>query len=433
MEVAREGLATPGSGSLSSTLAAPVPPRPPLPGLPERVVSSSSLNSESSEEDWLIKVCCPGARHRYSRNVHSIKPFKTGFPQKLNKEDALAEYTPECTSFQSYPRVPRKESSELEWLIRLRCPRAQMEQQEPGPKQPRPEVSSSLSTTQSKTGRSSLSARANTSESWLTQKHLSALQAVVSRRHDVVGSAPSLLERENCFVREVDRYLKHNEFLALRRKEMQYKKWFENVSSPLLQKIQDKVDKQSSEEIEERKRKQLSLYLNYCNKKQSAYLESYSPSVYDPFFLKTCTDILQVSVPPLRDPLLKEVQGRYVEEGIIQQCDTGRIYSYKEMNELLKARLPLFPLSRQIMNPADWVKIPLGYVESEIRQKSRQKMSTTRNKTTMDFTCWGDPSWLLPNRRFSSAQKPDLASRSSLLAKQTLSGSSSSTAIKSAS
>ncbi|XP_054826213.1 uncharacterized protein LOC129323665 isoform X2 [Eublepharis macularius] len=367
MEVAREGLATPGSGSLSSTLAAPVPPRPPLPGLPERVVSSSSLNSESSEEDWLIKVCCPGARHRYSRNVHSIKPFKTGFPQKLNKEDALAEYTPECTSFQSYPRVPRKESSELEWLIRLRCPRAQMEQQEPGPKQPRPEVSSSLSTTQSKTGRSSLSARANTSESWLTQKHLSALQAVVSRRHDVVGSAPSLLERENCFVR------------------------------------------------------------------QSAYLESYSPSVYDPFFLKTCTDILQVSVPPLRDPLLKEVQGRYVEEGIIQQCDTGRIYSYKEMNELLKARLPLFPLSRQIMNPADWVKIPLGYVESEIRQKSRQKMSTTRNKTTMDFTCWGDPSWLLPNRRFSSAQKPDLASRSSLLAKQTLSGSSSSTAIKSAS
>lgn len=48
---------------------------------------------------------------------------------------------------------------------------------------------------------------------------------------------------------------------------MLYKKWFENVSSPLLQKIQDKVDNQSSEEIEERKRKQLSLYLNYCNKK----------------------------------------------------------------------------------------------------------------------------------------------------------------------
>lgn len=48
---------------------------------------------------------------------------------------------------------------------------------------------------------------------------------------------------------------------------MLYKKWFENVQSPLLQKIQDKVDNQSSEEIEERKRKQLSLYLAHCNKK----------------------------------------------------------------------------------------------------------------------------------------------------------------------
>lgn len=48
---------------------------------------------------------------------------------------------------------------------------------------------------------------------------------------------------------------------------MLYKKWFENVSSPLLQTIQDKIDNQSSEEIEERKRKQLSLYLNYCNTK----------------------------------------------------------------------------------------------------------------------------------------------------------------------
>lgn len=48
---------------------------------------------------------------------------------------------------------------------------------------------------------------------------------------------------------------------------MLYKKWFENVSRPLLQKIQDKIDTQSSEEIEEMKRKQLTLYLDYCNKK----------------------------------------------------------------------------------------------------------------------------------------------------------------------
>lgn len=59
----------------------------------------------------------------------------------------------------------------------------------------------------------------------------------------------------------------HSDFLAERRREMLYKKWYESVSRPLLQKIQDKIDSQSSEEIEERKRKQLALYLNHCNKK----------------------------------------------------------------------------------------------------------------------------------------------------------------------
>lgn len=61
--------------------------------------------------------------------------------------------------------------------------------------------------------------------------------------------------------------MNHNDFLNLRKKEIQYKKWLERVSEPLLHKIEDKVDSQSSEEIEERKRNQLALYLNYCNKK----------------------------------------------------------------------------------------------------------------------------------------------------------------------
>uniref|UniRef100_A0A8D2IP31 Core-binding (CB) domain-containing protein n=1 Tax=Varanus komodoensis TaxID=61221 RepID=A0A8D2IP31_VARKO len=66
-----------------------------------------------------------------------------------------------------------------------------------------------------------------------------------------------------------------------------------------------------------------------------------------------------------------EIQGRYLEAGITQQCDTGKIYSCKELNELHKTELPLLPLSRQLMNPVEWLKIPPGYIESEIRQKSR--------------------------------------------------------------
>ncbi|XP_077667663.1 protein FAM228B isoform X2 [Eretmochelys imbricata] len=189
---------------------------------------------------------------------------------------------------------------------------------------------------------------------------------------------------------EVDKYLKHRDFLELRKKEIQYKKWLECVSEPLLQKIEDKVDSQSSEEIEERKRKQLSLYLNYCNKKGKVALEDYDASEYDPLFLNAHPAYLKVSTPPLHDPLLKEVQGRFLEGGLIQQCETGRIYSAKEMNDLYKAKLPLLPLGRQTMDAAEWLKIPPGYIESEIHQRKRRSAKRNHNAGTLDFKAWAD-------------------------------------------
>lgn len=71
------------------------------------------------------------------------------------------------------------------------------------------------------------------------------------------------------FTQEVDRYLRHHDFLNLRKKEILYKKWLEDVSEPLLWKIEDKMDSQSREEIQKRREEQLSLYLNYCKKKVS--------------------------------------------------------------------------------------------------------------------------------------------------------------------
>ncbi|XP_077173129.1 uncharacterized protein LOC143827432 isoform X5 [Paroedura picta] len=273
MKAAGERPGTPGLGPLTSTPRTEPRPAPPPPAHSKRNVSSSSLSSESSEEDWLIKVCCPGARHRYCKNARSTKPAKIEFQKSLDKEDELSGCS-SITSDQSYLRVPRKESSELEWLIRLRCPGAQMEQRISEPKQCLPEVPSS-----NKPGRSNQSSKSKPTESWLTQKHLSAMQ-------------------------------------------------------------------------------------------HGAYLESYNPSVYDPYYLKN-TDIWKVSIPPLCDPLLKAVQERYLEEGIIEQCDTGRTYSSKDLSEFCKSDLPLLPLSRQIMNPIEWLKIPSSYIESEIRQKSR--------------------------------------------------------------
>ncbi|XP_061463526.1 protein FAM228B isoform X6 [Rhineura floridana] len=372
MEAAGGNLGTIQRGLFTST---PREGHPPPAELPKRTDSSTSFSSESSGEDWLIKVCCPGARHRYCRHVPAQKrissqPQKTGFPHCLDKEDEFVESTEQMpiTSYQGYPRVPRQESSDLQWLIRLRCPRAQMEQMMADPKQSLPAVSTSLSRSPSKTCRSIPSGGTKASESWLTQKHFSIAQAIFNESQDVVGTTQALLERENNFVRG------------------------------------------------------------------STFLESYSHSSYDPFFLKSSTNTWKASVPPLYDPLLKEIQGRYLEAGIIQQCDTGKIYSSKEMNGLHKVELPLLPLSRQLMNPVEWLKIPAGYMESEIRQNSRRKMSTTRNVSSMDFKSWGDPSWLLLNKRRPSARKPDFTCMPSLLTNQMLTGSSVwKSAIKSAS
>ncbi|NXY22766.1 F228B protein, partial [Atrichornis clamosus] len=129
---------------------------------------------------------------------------------------------------------------------------------------------------------------------WLTQKGFCYVKATPDQSRDIIASVQCILDRENCFVREVDRYLRYNDFLDLRKKEMLYKKWLEDVSEPLLQKIKDKVDSQSDKRVQKRRQEQFSQYLNYCRKKGYVSLEHYDPSEYDPFLLKTCTDCRKV-------------------------------------------------------------------------------------------------------------------------------------------
>lgn len=49
----------------------------------------------------------------------------------------------------------------------------------------------------------------------------------------------------------------------------------------------------------------------------------------------------------------------------------GRLYSANEVNELNLQKLPQAPLGRQTMNGIKWLKTPFGYIESDIRVKSR--------------------------------------------------------------
>ncbi|NXS62013.1 F228B protein, partial [Brachypteracias leptosomus] len=188
---------------------------------------------------------------------------------------------------------------------------------------------------------------------------------------DIITSAQRVLDQENDFVREMDRYLRHSDFLNLRKKEILYKKWLEDVSDRLLQRIEDKMNSQSSKEIRKRREEQLLLYLNYCKKKGYVALDDYDPSEYDPFFLKTCADCWKVSIPAFQDPLLKGIQRQFIETGIVKQCETGRPWSARELRELSKAEVPLLPLSRQRWGAAEWLKVPHAYIASEVHRPKR--------------------------------------------------------------
>ncbi|KAM9016637.1 protein FAM228B [Ara ararauna] len=299
----------------------------------------------------------------------SLSQSRTTLNGRTSAKDGL-KLKP-VASLQTSPIIRSVSSSETPWwLPRFMCPRPERKRDQQRLWERFSSASAKSGTTNTFECRRNFE-KSNT-EDWLTDKHFSCEKAAADQSQDIIVSAHCILDRENYFVREVDRYLRHNEFLDLRKKEMLYKKWLEDVSEPLLQKIEDKMDSKSSEEIQKRKEEQLSLYLDYCKKKGYVILDAYDPSEYDPFFLRTSTDWWKVSIPALQDPLLRDIQRKVIETGIIKQCETGRPCSVRELNKLSR-ELPLLPLGRQHMDAVEWLKIPHTYIASDIYQRKRRK------------------------------------------------------------
>lgn len=63
--------------------------------------------------------------------------------------------------------------------------------------------------------------------------------------------------------------MRHSDFLDLRKTEILYKTYLEDVSEPFMQKMKDQMDSQSEEEVRKRRQEQFSQYLNYRTKKVS--------------------------------------------------------------------------------------------------------------------------------------------------------------------
>ncbi|KAG8445729.1 hypothetical protein GDO86_010495 [Hymenochirus boettgeri] len=217
---------------------------------------------------------------------------------------------------------------------------------------------------------------------WLAQKPNVKL-LIDEESQEIRRATLYMLDSENHFNQTLAEYLKKTENSELRRKEIQHKRWAERVSGPLQRTIQSHIDVQSTKDIERRRRLVLAQYLKYCNKKGSAFLRDYDSAEYNPFFHQISNQYLQVFTPPFLDPLLQQSQKRVEEKRLTLHCETGRLYSAKEIHDLQK--LPQVPLSRQSMDGIKWVKTPFGYIDSDIRQKSRQKVRGTFNQETHNF------------------------------------------------
>eukprot|EP00072_Mus_musculus_P042473 XP_006515099.1 PREDICTED: protein FAM228B isoform X8 [Mus musculus] len=119
------------------------------------------------------------------------------------------------------------------------------------------------------------------SKEWLEPQSLSFMEALA--KEDTDAAVQSILYRENYIMKELDKYLHHQDFLNTRRKEMLYKKWVERVADPLQKKIIEKVH--SHKNIKKRRRQELDNFLKHSNKKGNAFIEHYDPKEYDPFYM----------------------------------------------------------------------------------------------------------------------------------------------------
>ncbi|XP_060677229.1 protein FAM228A [Hemiscyllium ocellatum] len=207
---------------------------------------------------------------------------------------------------------------------------------------------------------------------WLSKKSFAYLQDKADKESlGVSALCQPLFDTEECFIKELDEYTAYKDMLNLRKKEILYKKWNDYVYEPVQWKVKAKLNQSI-----ERRRPSVLQYLDYCNKKEPVFLEEYNSDDFNPFVSHLCKPhTFKTRTLTLNDPLLFQSRSKTEEDNAILQCQKGKVYSLKETEEFHKAQLPLVPLGRQYVDCNTWLRVPLGYIESEVRQRSRKRMT----------------------------------------------------------
>ncbi|KAH9500184.1 hypothetical protein Btru_077427 [Bulinus truncatus] len=227
-------------------------------------------------------------------------------------------------------------------------------------------------------------------KNWLDKKTIKELQERADQESLATKKLySSLLDTEETFVKKLDEFLSHKDLVDLRKKELLYLKWSEEVYKPIRKKILEAIDSTDWPHLDRRKREMHKQFLEHVNKRGCVFLEDDDREQY---YAQALNDHrpapIKIKTGVLRDPLLTLSRKQAEEERAILMCMTGHKYSDKDIEMVKLPPLPLVPQGRHGIDSRKWLQMPLNNIESASREKSRNRMLGTSTKSAIDFKAW---------------------------------------------
>ncbi|KAK5853070.1 hypothetical protein PBY51_006892 [Eleginops maclovinus] len=205
-------------------------------------------------------------------------------------------------------------------------------------------------------------------QGWLSHTSLRRLQAKMEAENQQVKDIiQPILDMENGFVKELEKFLTRRDFTQLRRRELLHKRWTERVWFPLQRRVEEHVSSCSPAEVK-RCQSLYRHYLHHCNTKGFVFLEHYDLKEYDPLLLHIkMPRYLKLGTADLKDPLCLHLHERLKGKRTAPSCEAGCTYTRRQVEKLPQSNILLQAFSS---NPVTAARKATAVNESKGRQSS---------------------------------------------------------------
>ncbi|KAJ4928773.1 hypothetical protein JOQ06_004398 [Pogonophryne albipinna] len=159
---------------------------------------------------------------------------------------------------------------------------------------------------------------------------------------------------ENCFVKQLEKFLIRQDFTELRRRELLHKRWTERVWFPLQRRVEEHVSSCGPAVFKSRQ-SLYSHFLHHCNSKGFVFLEHYDLKEYDPFLLhikKPRYLNVKLGTADLKEPLCLQLHERLKEKRTASSCEAGCRYTRRQVEKLPQSNILLQAFSHHPVTAA---------------------------------------------------------------------------------